>query len=90
MGPPVLVVGFPGGQFNGSILPAPQDVVEKDIVSIVDGLLITKNEDGSVEFTEIAEVGSSEDVAKLQELFDEVNGLLNDEEYAAAKAKLLA
>ncbi|MGD2044115.1 MAG: DUF6325 family protein [Acidimicrobiia bacterium] len=84
MGPiEVLVVGFPGSQFNGSILPALQDVVEKDIVSIVDCLLITKNEDGSVDFTEIEEVGSNEDVARLQELFDEVNGLLSDEDVEA-------
>lgn len=84
MGPiEVLVVGFPGSRFNGKILPALQDVVERDIVSIVDCLLITKNEDGTVEFTEIEEVGSDEEVAKLQELFDEANGLLSDEDVEA-------
>lgn len=76
----VLVVGFPGSQFNGGILPALEDVVERDIVSIVDCLLMTKNEDGSVEFVEIDEVGSDEDVAKLAALMDEANGLLNDED----------
>lgn len=79
----VVVVGFPGSQFNGAILPAIQDVVERDIVSIVDCLLITKSEDGSVEFTEIEEVGSDEDVAKLQGLFEEANGLLSDEDIDA-------
>jgi hypothetical protein len=84
MGPiEVLVVGFPGSRFNGAILPALQDVVERDIVSIVDCLLITKNEDGTVEFTEIEEVGSDEEVAKLQELFDEAQGLLSDEDVEA-------
>lgn len=79
----VVVVGFPGSQFNGGILPAIQDVVERDIVSIIDCLLITKYEDGSVEFTEIEEVGSDDDVAKLQELLDDANGLLSDEDVEA-------
>lgn len=83
----ILVVGFPGSQFNGSILPALIDVVERDIVSIVDCLLITKNEDGSVDFLEIEEVGSDPEVARLAAIIDEANGLLSDEdveEFAAA------
>lgn len=79
----VLVVGFPGSEFNGRILPALQDVVERDIVSIVDCLLITKAADGSVDFVEIDEVGSDSDVAKLAALMDEANGLLSSEDIDA-------
>lgn len=79
----VLVVGFPGSRFNGGILPALEDVVERDIVSIVDCLLISKNEDGSVDFVEIEEAGSDEDIAKLAGLVGEANGLLSDEDIDA-------
>ena len=84
MGPvEVVVVGFPGSQFNGEILPALEDVVERDIVSIIDCLLITKNDDGSVDYIEIEEVGSNEDVTRLQELIEATNGLLSDEDVDA-------
>ena len=79
----VVVVGFPGSEFNGGILPALADVVERDIVSIVDCLLITKDEQGNVEFVEIEEVGSDDDVARLGELVQGVNGLLSDEDIDA-------
>ncbi len=79
----VLVVGFPGTKFNGNILPALEDVVERDIVSIVDCLLITKGEDGAVDFIEIDEVGSDSDVARLAALIDEPNGLLSSEDIDA-------
>lgn len=79
----VLVVGFPGSRFNGGILPALEDVVERDIVSIVDCLLITKNEDGSVDFVEIEEVGSNDDAAGLAALLDGVNGLLSEDDIDA-------
>lgn len=79
----VLVVGFPGDKFNGNILPALEDVVERDIVSIVDCLLISKGDDGSVEFTEIDQVASDEEVAKLSTLMEEANGLLSSEDVDA-------
>jgi hypothetical protein len=83
----VLVVGFPQSQFNGGILPALKDVVNRDIVSIVDGLLVMKDLDGNVEFVEFEDAGANDDVALLAALVSETNGLLNDEDaYAFAEA----
>lgn len=76
----LLVVGFPGSQFNGGILPALKDVVDRDIVSIVDCLLVTKDLDGNVGFVEIEDAGANEDVAALAELVGEANGLLAAED----------
>ena len=76
----LLVVGFPGSQFNGGILPALKDVVERDIVSIVDGLLITKDLDGNVEFVEFEDEGANDDVMALSAMINEANGLLSDED----------
>lgn len=83
----VLVVGFPGSEFNGDILPALEDVVGRDIVSIVDCVLITKDPDGGIEFLEIEDDGANADVRRLAGLVNEANGLLSDEdieEFAAA------
>lgn len=83
----VVVVAFPGSEFNGEIMPALEDLVENDVISIVDGLLITKDDQGDIEFVEISEEGSSPEVAKLAALVGEANGLLSDddiEEFAAA------
>jgi hypothetical protein len=83
----VLVVGFPGNQFNGDILPELERLVDADIISIIDGLLVQKDADGEVTFTEFAEVGANDDAAKLADLMDQVESLLSDEdveEFAAA------
>ena len=83
----VVVVAFPGSEFNGEIMPALEDLVENDVISIVDGLLISKDDQGDIEFVEISEEGSSEEVAKLAALIGEANGLLSDddiEEFASA------
>lgn len=83
----VLVVGFPGSEFNGGILPALEDLMDRDIVSIIDCVLITKNEDESIDITEIEEIGSNSDAAKLASLINDGPDLLSDEdidEFAAA------
>ena len=84
----VVVVAFPGSEFNGDILPALEDVVERDVISIVDCLLVTKDPDGGVEFVELSEVGSNDDVAKLASLMGEANGLLSDEDIEELAAGL--
>jgi hypothetical protein len=76
----LLVIGFPGSEFNGGILPALKDVVERDIVSIVDALLVTKDVDGDVAYVEIEDAGANEDVAALAELVANANGLLSAED----------
>ena len=76
----VLVVGFPGSQFNGGILPALKDVVQRDIVSIVDGLLVTKDLDGNIAIVELEDAGANDDVAALAEMVGEANGLLSAED----------
>lgn len=89
MGPiEVLVVGLPQSRLNGGVLAALQQVVDREIVSIVDGLLIAKGEDGSVEYTELDELGADDgDMARLGRLVEEPNGLLSDEDvYAFAAA----
>lgn len=90
MGPiEVLVVGLPQSKLNGGVLAALQQVVDREIVSIVDGLLITKGEDGSVEYIEFDDFPADEGkIDGLAPLVAEPNGLLNDEDVQAFAAAM--
>jgi Family of unknown function (DUF6325) len=76
----VLVVGFPGNQFNGQIIPELEKLIDTDTISIVDGILVRKGEDGEVDFTEFEELGSNDDALRLAELMDQVERLISDED----------
>lgn len=90
MGPiEVLVVGLPQSKLNGEVLSALQQVVDRGVVSIVDGLFIAKGEDGSVDYTEFDEFAAADgDLTGLARLVDEPNGLLNDEDVHAFAAAM--
>ena len=76
----VIVAGFPGNRFNGKIMPALQSLVDRDIVSVVDGLLIMKDAEGVVTYVELEEIDANEDAAALAGLLDLTDGLLSDED----------
>lgn len=83
----LLVVGFPDNQFTGGILPELESLVENGVITVVDALLIVKDEDGTVDFLEVDQIDTGEGIAALRRLLDEGNGLLSDEdveEFAAA------
>lgn len=83
----LLVIGFPGSRFTGGILPELEMLVEKGVITVVDGLLIKKDEDGTVAYLEFDQIDAGEEIAGLWRLLVESNGLLSDEdveEFAAA------
>lgn len=90
MGPiEVLVISLPQSRLNGEVLAALQQVVDREVVSIVDGLFIAKGADGSVEYTELDEIAADDgDTTGLERLVEEPNGLLNDEDAHAFAAAL--
>jgi uncharacterized membrane protein len=78
----VLVVSFPGSQFNGGIVPELERLVGDDTISIIDGVLVTKDVDGDVTFTEFAELGGNADAARLAAVMDQLEALISDEDVA--------
>ena len=44
----VVVVAFPGNKFNGAIAPELHRLIDNNTISVVDGLLATKDADGEV------------------------------------------
>ncbi|MEM9513752.1 MAG: DUF6325 family protein [Actinomycetota bacterium] len=76
----VLVIAFPGNQFNGRILPELERLIEAGTITVVDGLLITKEADGAVSFVEFEEAGANPDAAKLTELMNQIESLISDDD----------
>jgi uncharacterized membrane protein len=76
----LIVLGFPGSHFNGAILPALADLVERDVIQIIDALLVQKDAPGDVTLVEIEEEGTSEAVTELSALVREARDLITDED----------
>lgn len=54
-----IIVGFEGNKFNGSILKALSEALDKGIIGLVDMAMITKNEKGEVSAFNIADLGDT-------------------------------
>lgn len=51
----VIMVGFPGSKFNGAIIPELRRLIDAGIITVIDGLVVSKDADGQVAFAELAE-----------------------------------
>jgi hypothetical protein len=80
-----LIVGFPGNQFNGNIVPSLVKLVESGTIRIIDMLFVTKDADGNIDGFEFED---HPELAAFGDLTEEVDGLLNDEDIEMA-AELL-
>jgi hypothetical protein len=77
----VLVIEFPESNFNGQIIPEVRSLIDRDIIKVVDGLVIRKSLDGDVEFIELDQTGLDDKLAAFQELLaDTVHDLVSDED----------
>jgi hypothetical protein len=82
----LVMIGFPGSQFNGEVLPALQDLVDRGTIRIVDAVLVAKGDDG---MPVIVEVESDEhDLAPLRDIVGDVNGLISEEDIVDLAAGL--
>ena len=84
----VLVISFPGNQFNGGIIPELERLVGNDTISIIDGLLVTKDANGQVTFTEFEELGGNADAERLAGVMDQPETLISDEDVEEMAASL--
>ena len=76
----LLVIGFPGNRFTGGILPEIERLIDDGVITVVDALLIYKDDAGDVEIVELDQVDAGQDVAALNKFLDESNGLISDED----------
>jgi Family of unknown function (DUF6325) len=84
----ILVIEFPGNRFTGEIIPELERLIENDTISIIDGLLVKKDDDGEVTFVEFDELGINDDAARLAGVVDQLDALISDEDVAEWAAAL--
>jgi hypothetical protein len=83
----ILVVGFPGNQFNGDVAPALADLVESGMIRVIDLVFVTKDDAGDVVGIELSDLEESTSSA-FQPHVEEPSGLLSDEDIADLGADL--
>jgi hypothetical protein len=88
LGPIELVaVKFPGNQFKGEIIPAIQDLVDREIIRVIDVLLVVKDSEGNIASIEAADLPGDRQ-SELSGVVDDVSGLLGDDDVAAIADQL--
>ena len=76
----VLVLSFPGSQFNGAIIPELERLTSSGIITVIDGVFVTRDASGDVTFVEFGELGENHDAARLAAVLDQVESLISDED----------
>ncbi len=76
-----VILGFPGNNFTGQIVPELAKLIDSGLVRIIDLTFISKDAAGRVE---VVEYDAVEELAAFAGLDAEVGGILTDEDVAHA------
>jgi Family of unknown function (DUF6325) len=82
-----IVVEFPGSKFNGEIVPVLIDLVERDLVRILDLLVLKKDESGELEAFELSDLDESE-IGQLRDDEKQLAMLLSEDDVAKVAAAI--
>jgi hypothetical protein len=82
-----IVVEFPGSRFNGQIAPALLDLVQRDLVRVLDLLVLKKDADGSLEAFELSDLDEGE-IGGFREYESELAMLLSEEDVTSLAAAI--
>lgn len=82
-----IVVEFPGSRFNGEIAPALRDLVERDLIRVLDLLILKKDSDGSIEAFELSDLHDDE-IGELRLYEAELAMLLSEDDVTAVAAAI--
>jgi hypothetical protein len=80
-----IVVEFPGSKFKGEIAPELQSLVERNIVRVLDLLIMKKDEDGSLEAFELSDLDDSE-LGAIRSYETQLAMLLSEDDVTAIAA----
>ncbi|HEY2299862.1 MAG TPA: DUF6325 family protein [Jatrophihabitans sp.] len=85
----VLVISFPGSQFKGRIINEVADLVDRNVINVVDGLVARKDADGNLALVELDQDDLDEELGPLAGLIgDVVVDLLSDDDVQELAAGL--
>ena len=76
-----VILGFPGNQFTGQIVPELAKLIDSGLIRIIDLTFIMKDAAGDVE---VVEYDAVEELAAFAGLDAEVGGILTEEDVAYA------
>lgn len=76
-----VVIEFPGTEFDGTIAPALDDLVDRGLVRVLDLLIVVKDTDGNVDVLEISDL-ADESLNALQRYESELAMLLSESDVA--------
>jgi Family of unknown function (DUF6325) len=82
-----IVVEFPGSTFNGEIAPALRDLVDRDVVRVLDLLVLKKDSDGRLEAFELSDLDTSE-IGELRGYESQLAMLLSEDDVTAVAAAI--
>ena len=82
-----IVVEFPGSRFNGQIAPALLDLVDRDLIRVLDLLVLKKDADGSLEAFELSDLDEGE-IGELRTYESELAMLLSEEDVTSLAAAI--
>ena len=82
-----IALQFPGNRFKGEILPDMLELVDKEIIRIIDLVVIMKDQDGQVAVRELRELDPAH-VEVLNPLKAEVNSMITQGDIDALAEKL--
>jgi Family of unknown function (DUF6325) len=80
-----IVIEFPGSKFNGQIAPALRELVERDLIRVLDLLVLKKDADGSLEAFELSDLDVGE-IGEFQDYESELAMLLSEEDVTSLAA----
>ena len=80
-----IVVEFPGNKFKGEIAPELQTLVERNIVRVLDLLIMKKDEEGTLEAFELSDLDESE-LGAMRSYETELAMLLSEDDVTAVAA----
>jgi uncharacterized membrane protein len=81
-----IILGFPGNQFKGEIVPELVNLVERGLIRILDLVVISRNDAGDVLVLEVDEDGDLS--AMFATLDGEVGGVIGNEDIQHAATSI--
>jgi uncharacterized membrane protein len=76
----LVVIGFPDTPTGGRIASEIQRLIDSEVITLVDGLFVSKEEDGTTNFVEIQQMDVDDSINRLSQFIDDSKGLLADED----------
>ena len=80
-----VVIEFPGSKFNGAIAPALRDLVDRNLIRVLDLLVLKKDSDGSLDAFELSDLDEGE-LGDLRAYETQLAMLLSEEDVASVAA----